>query len=104
MNKLDQLQKIREKLLSDKSKSLVINSIPGTVKEEFVEFAYLNFEGHYGQALKWCFDFAVKFYPRIERIETLLNTHEEILSNPQHKQIKNTIDKSKEDDINDRCR
>lgn len=86
MIKMEEFEKIKQKLVSDKSESLSIYRVPVRCNHLFKEFANENFAGDYGAALaffvynyldfpvstKEMYDLLVEVSERVEKLENQL--------------------------------
>lgn len=78
-DKAGKVEEVREQMKRDKSKSLHINRVPEKTLNEFRDLAHDEFEGDYGMTLKWLFDLAMRFSPRVEQLESVIINHEKRL-------------------------
>ena len=91
----EKIEEIKRKVINPET-YLVINRVPRKVKREFLSWADEEFEGDYGMALKWIWDFKCGLLSTpnsvlIEQMETIENEIEQLKNGKQEEPKKKII-------------
>jgi len=89
----EKLEEIKRKVIQG---GIYISRVPKKTRNEFIEWAKLDFVGDYGMALKWLMDFRSGLLNSpnqilMEQMEVLANEIEQLKSVPQEKPKRKVI-------------